>query len=313
MRTPAKDVAVVLDAEIARVAREQHALITLAQMRDLGGDRRHLDRRARSGALERVNHTVYRIGGVAPTWESQVLAGVWGAGPGAVASHLTAGALWDLDGFSRAGRPEVSIPRGRHHRSDAVRCHESTDLDRCTVVARAGIPTTDLPRTLLDLGRYFRPPRLARAVESARRSHDLTWGPIVHVLLRHARQGRHGIRRLRTVIAEHGDRDEVTDSDFELLVLALLAEHGIATPVLHHEVWAGDVLIAEVDLAWPERMVAMELNGRVHREEAEVWERDQVKAVELRALGWTVLPFTWRTYAHEPEWLVRRVRDILRG
>jgi hypothetical protein len=37
------------------------------------------------------------------------------------------------------------------------------------------------------------------------------------------------------VIAANAHRDEVTDSDFELLVVALLLEHGLPEPVVHHE------------------------------------------------------------------------------
>ncbi len=300
-----------LDESIAHLARNQHALVALQQVRALGGERRHLDRRVRAGTLEQVNHHVYRIAGCVPTWEQQVLASVLGAGPGAIASHATAAALWDLEGFRRRGRGELSIPRGRYHRPADARCHESTDLERCQVILRDGIPTTDLGRTLLDLGRYHNVARLRRIVEDARRRHRVEWEVVIGTLVRHARRGRHGVRRLRNVIALDVDRREVTDSDFELLVLALLAERGVPTPVLHHRVYVGDVLVAELDLAWPDRKVAVELNGRLHREVAEVWERDHLKLVELQALGWHVLPFTWEAYAKRSDWLVRRVRQAL--
>ena len=133
---------------------------------------------------------------------------------------------------------------------------------------------------------------------------------LVDTLFAHARQGRHGIRKLRAVLDRHLEREEVTDSDFELLVLSLLAEHGFPPPVLHHEIRVGDVLIAEVDLAWPDRCVAAELHGRVHLQ-PEVWERDQVKAVELDALGWTLLPFTWRAYRDRRPWMLDRLRRAL--
>jgi very-short-patch-repair endonuclease len=297
--------AVRYDATIADLAREQHGLVTVGQLREAGGSRRDLERRVLGGQLERVNHHVYRMRSAPPTWESSVLAGVLAAGPLAAASHLTAAALWDLDGFARRGRPELSIQRGPKHRPSDVRCHQSTDLDRCSLVARDGIPTTDLSRTLLDLGRYFGVGRLSRIVESARRTHGLE---LIHTLLRHARQGRHGIRRLRAVIDILGDRSEVTDSEFEMLVLSLLAEHGLPKPVLHHRVQAGEVLVAELDLAWPERMVAVELHGQHHRE-SPVWEADQVKIVELNALGWTVLPFTWRVYVDQRAWMLGRISE----
>ncbi len=239
-----------------------------------------------------------------------MLAAVLSAGAGATASHFTAAALWGLDGFGRSGRPEIAVPRGRFHRPLDVRAHTSTDLDRCTIVQRQGIPGTDLGRTVLDVARFVGLERLDRVVENARRAHDLAVSSLVETLFAHARQGRHGIRKLRAVLDRHLEREEVTDSDFELLVLSLLAEHGFPPPVLHHEIRVGDLLIAEVDLAWPDRLVAAELHGRVHLQ-PEVWERDQVKAVELDALGWTLLPFTWRAYRDRRPWMLDRLRRAL--
>jgi hypothetical protein len=42
-----------------------------------------------------------------------VLGAVLEAGPGAVASHLAAAALWRFEGFSRE-HVEVTVPAGRH-------------------------------------------------------------------------------------------------------------------------------------------------------------------------------------------------------
>jgi very-short-patch-repair endonuclease len=302
---------VSIDAAIADLARDQHGLISVGQALELGADRELLHRRTSAGHLVAVNHHVYRARAMPPTWESRVLAAVLDGGDGALASHLCGGALWDLNGLPRSGRPELSIPRGRKHRPLDARCHQSTDLDRCSSVLRNGIPVTDLSRTLLDLGRYYGFARLNRIVEDARRSHDLELNPLIHTLMDHARQGRHGIRRLRAVIDAHAGRDEITDSEFEMLVISLLAERGIQAPVIHHQIWAGEVLIAEVDLAWPQQRLAVELQGQHHREDRQVWEADQVKAVELDALGWTVLPFTWRTYVDRTEWMLSRIRRAL--
>ena len=68
---------------------------------------------------------VYRIAGTPVTWRSHLLAAVLAGGPGAVASHRSAGALHGLDGC-RLGVPEVSVPRGRRYRPGGARVHEST-------------------------------------------------------------------------------------------------------------------------------------------------------------------------------------------
>ena len=86
-----------------------------------------------------------------------------------------------------------------------------------------------------------------------------------------------------------------------MLVLSLLAARGIPAPVLHHHIEVGTRLVAEVDLAWPDRWLAVELQGQHHRKDPAVWEADQLKVVELQGLGWAVVPFSWRTYMDRRE------------
>jgi hypothetical protein len=254
---------------------------------------------------------VLRIAGAPVTFESKVLAAVLAAGPGAVATHRTAAVLWKLDGF-RAGVIEVAIPRGRTYRRPGVITHESSDLDRCEVGRVTGIPVTDAARTILDVSRRSSDARVYGAIESARRQHLADWERLVRTLLAHARQGRPGIQRLRRVITLNIAQEEVTDSLLEAITLSLFAERGLPAPVLHFVVHDGQGrFVAEVDLAYPDMMIAIELDGEVHRDQ-EVFHRDRPRQNELELLGWTVLRFTWRQLKNEPDLVVRQVRDALR-
>jgi very-short-patch-repair endonuclease len=152
--------------------------------------------------------------------------------------------------------------------------------------------------------------RLARAVEWARREELVTWSSLISTLHRHARRGRPGIRRLRRVIAANAHREEIADSDFELLVLALLREHGLPEPVMHHRVIDGGRFVAEVDLAYPHLRIAIECDGGVHLEQ-EVWEADHRRGNDLALLGWTVLHFTWERYQARPDAIVAEVQAAL--
>ena len=60
--------------------------------------------------------------------------------------------------------------------------HESTDLDRCTIVRRDGVPVTDPDRTILDVARYVSIMRLTRVVEGARRAELVTWSSLISTL-----------------------------------------------------------------------------------------------------------------------------------
>jgi very-short-patch-repair endonuclease/predicted transcriptional regulator of viral defense system len=273
------------DRRLATVAAQHHSLITLRDVIEAGGDDGYASRRVRSGRWERWAPGVYRVAGAAWSYEAKVLASVLAAGPGAVASHLCAARLLGL-GFTKAG-PEVTIPRGRRHRPPDVRVHESTDLDLCEVRVVGGVPVTDPDRTALDLGRYLRVPSLTKAVEEARRLELVTWQSLLRTLVAHARQGRHGVTNLREVISTGLERAGITDTDSELVALALLREHGFR-PVLHHVVRASDgEVIAEIDIADPARRAGLEIDGTVHLR-PEVRAKDDARDHRLRRMGWTI-------------------------
>ena len=297
-----------LDDRLLPVFIRQHWLVTAADVHDAGGSRQTAHDRLQLGRWERVDHRVYRLVGAPTSWQQSVLAPILGAGRGAgvVGSHHTAAVLLGIPGYGR-GRPELTTPRALNLRRAGVRIHTSNDLDRGRTIVRDGIPITDLNRTILDLGRYESDRRVLRAIEWGRRNDLTDWEQVIGTLARHARRGRSGIRRLRRVIVANAHRDEITDSDFELLLLALLLEHGLPEPVVHHRVLDGERFVAEVDLAYPERKIAIEADGPVHLEE-EVRERDLPRQNDLTLLGWDVLRFTWQRYISRPERIVAEVR-----
>jgi very-short-patch-repair endonuclease len=274
-----------------------------------GGGRHHIDARVHGGRWLQIERGVYLLAGAPVDWEARELAAVLAAGPGAGASHLAAARLWGLPGFDRAGR-ELSIPRGRRDRRPGIRTHESTDLDRAGVVLRSRIPTTGPDRTILDLGRYLGVLRLRRAAEDARRADLVSWASLIQVLLAHARGGRPGIRRLRTVILHDADRKEVTDTDHEFLVLGLIREAGLPEPELHFRVMDGSRFVAEVDMAYPSLKIAIECDGSVHLL-PEVHERDLARQNDLVLLGWTVIRFSWERVRARPDVVAREVRAAI--
>src|SRR6266540_1818809 len=118
-----------IDAVAARIAAGQHSLVTLLQLRDAGMTREQLRARLDRGQWSKVDRSVVRVNGALVTWRSRVMAAVLGSGPKAVASHRTAAVLWGLEGFWEPD-PEVTIPRGQHHRRrPGIVMHQSTDLD----------------------------------------------------------------------------------------------------------------------------------------------------------------------------------------
>ena len=113
-------------------AARHHGTIGWRTAVDLGIAGTTLDRWVRQGRLLRPAPGVLVVAGSAPTWRQRVaVAAVSG---GAWASHRTAAALWELDGFPPR-QVEVVTPHGRRRKRTAWTVHESRTLRGA---ARAG-------------------------------------------------------------------------------------------------------------------------------------------------------------------------------
>lgn len=293
---------------LAALVRRQHGLFTMRQAQRRGLSRATVDTLIRRGLLQRVDRGVLHHVTTPRTWVSEVLRLTLAGGPGAVASHATAAALWGIDGFRR-GSIELTVPRGRRLRRAGACVHESTDLGRAHIVRREGVPTTNLARTILDLAARLPDAELALAIQWCRRERGLTWEQLASTLRRHARRGRPGVARLRRVIASSAQREEISDSALEELVIALLAESDLPVPTLHHRIEVRGRVV-EIDLAYVAERVAIELDGLVHTE-VEVFRADRRRQNLLVLDGWLILRFTWHDYVTDPERIIREVRSAL--
>ena len=93
-------------------------------------------------------------------------------------------------------------------------------------------------------------------------------------------------------------------------LFSLLAEEGLPEPVLHHRVVASGRFVAEVDLAYPDLKIAIELDGAVHLDPT-VRERDLAKQNALLLEGWIVLRFTWDRFRRRPDLFIAEIRAAL--
>src|SRR5258706_16040131 len=94
---------VLPDRLVAEVAARQHGVVTTAQLRDLGLVSEAVTRRVRAGRLHRLYRGVYAVGHTNVSQHGRWLAAVLACGPGAVLSHRSAAALWEI-------RPQSSGP-----------------------------------------------------------------------------------------------------------------------------------------------------------------------------------------------------------
>jgi hypothetical protein len=297
----------LLTGELALVARRRHGLVTRSQLIEADVSRQRISRALASGELVLAHPGVYQAAAAPPSWHQRVLKSVLAGGPGAMASHRSAAALWELDG-STQGLPEIVTPR--HLRSWAVdlgRRHESKDLHLAEPSERMGIPCTGLVRTIVDLGAVQPIERVQQAVDDALRRNLCTWDDLAHAMALHSRQGRNGVGILRAILETHfGTR--VPDSQFNRLVERLLVANGVRPPIVEHVVRdASGQEIARLDLAFEPERVGVELDSRRHHLTSRAFEHDRARQNRLELAGWLILRYTWLQYTRTPDQLVTDV------
>lgn len=275
--------------QLRDLAETHHGIIDGRDARDCGVDRYRIGRSLARGEIVRVYHGVYRFAGVPPSWESQVLAACRAGGRRAFASHRTAGAMSEIPGGEKA-LVEITCPRWRRARHSGLLVHESTHWTSRDVTIIDGIPVATPALTLLQLGRYLSWAALERAVENALRRELTTLDEMDDLLRRYARQGRPGIRKLRSLVRARTAVTPPTESERETRLLQAIRRHGLPEPVRQFEVRHRGRMIGRVDFAYPDARITIEYDSDSFHTGRVATSEDSRRRHEMIAAGW--LPMT---------------------
>jgi hypothetical protein len=224
--------------------------------------------------------------------------------PGAALSHRSAAYLHGADVLARDQPVEVTAPGGLRRRAglNVVRSPLAPgDLSR-----RGGLPVTSALRTGFDLARgrdlvaavvgldallyrqVVRPDRLLAYVTG-----HVTWN------------GSGAARRALSLARPY------VESPMETRLRLAVVLGGLPEPVVQHDVFdRNGGLVARVDLAYPEKRVALEYDGDHHRER-DTFRRDAVRLNRLHLMGWTVLRFTADDVLRNPDRMLAQIRAAL--
>jgi predicted transcriptional regulator of viral defense system len=290
-----------VDRALAELALRQWGVVSLAQLRALGLGARAVQLRAQSGRLRRLHRGVYAIGGSALPREGRHLAAVLACGPGAVLSHVSAAAHWELLTYD-APRPEVTAPASRTS-IPGIRLHRTHSLDARDTTTHRGIPITTIAKTLLDVAAQAPTSHLEHAIGQALRNQIYDHNAILDVLERH--RGRRGTTSLRTATA--GD-PAFTRGELERRFRALCRRAGLPRPLSNVVVADADHHPHEVDFFFPAHRLVVEIDGWRDHGTRVAFERDRAKDAALVAAGYAVLRFTKRQIAADPDTVAARVR-----
>jgi very-short-patch-repair endonuclease len=250
------------DHVIARIAENQHGVISTSQLESAGLSRRAIGKRVRAGRLHRLHRGVYALGHSNVSFEGRCMAATLALGDRAVVSHRSAAAVWGML-KPHSGPVELTVrgDSGRRKRS-GIAMHRSHTLASRLTTRRHNVPVTRPARTLRDLRRTVPQPVYRAAVRKA--------------------LDRRLIRS--TGIPEA----ELTRSQLERDFLSLCRRHRFPQPEVNARLGR-----YEVDFLWRDRGLVVEADGfRYHGDRAS-FEADRARDAHLQSQGYRVLRFTW--------------------
>lgn len=261
-----------------------------------------ITRRVKRGHLHRIHRGVYAVGHKGLNWHGRWMAAVLACGEGAVLSHTSAAALWNLL-KPIEGPTHVSVPStaGRSKRR-GIHIHRTPSL--CTPSFAEPSPSPSYPPQeggrrgrLLTTRRHNIPiTTVNRTIEDLRATNLLP----SHLLRRAIRQAELKGHRLQGI---ESDRSR---SDLESLFLAIVRRFHLPYPEVNVKLDR-----YEVDFLWrAERLVVEADSWTYHRGSASFY-ADSERDLELRSQGYAVLRFTDRQLEEEPQRVAALIREAL--
>lgn len=294
-----------------KVAERQHGVVALRQLVDVGATlaaARHL--RTCSRLEPTPARGVYRVRGSRPTWQQALMVLVLACGPGAAASHRSAAALLAMPRFP-PGVVEVVTVRPWRQRVDEAEVHSSRWLPAHHLLTTDDVPTTSVPRTIVDLASTIGPRRLERLVDDCLAAHLVTIPALREVLDEMPTRGRRGVVALRDLLADRDEGYTPPASELEAVFRDLCREAGLPQPVRQFDAGDRDGWVGRVDVAYPDQRLLIELDSRRHHAASSDLESDRRRDNQLVAAGWRVVRITWEQLTQRPAEVVGLLSRLL--
>jgi very-short-patch-repair endonuclease len=291
----------IVDQRLAALAERQHGVVATRQLASLGLPQRAVSHRVAAGRLHRVHRGVYAVGHSVLTVNGRRMAAVLAGGPGAVLSHASAAALWEIRP-SAAARIDVSVrtPGGRAKRP-GLRIHRTPTLRADEITEHQGIRVTTPARTLLDLAATLSRRALERALDEAEIKELYDLASLDAMARTHA--GERGAAQLTQALAHDGE-PTLTDSELEELMRALCDEHHLPRP--KQQAWVAGL---RVDFFFAAARLVVETDGYRYHRTRRAFERDRERDAILARAGYRTLRFTHRQMTRRPAEVAATIRS----
>jgi very-short-patch-repair endonuclease len=283
---------------IERTVQGQAGVIALSQAVRLGLSARTVQRRVRSGAWRELYPLVYLVSGHRGTDEVWVrAAGLWAGGePAAVTGP--AAAYWHGMLDRAPAVVEITVPRATHRLSPFGIEVRRRDLQRADLVRHRDVWVASRAFAALETAMAL--PDGSAFLDRALQKY-VSFPEVYRCYCRNL--GRRRWTEAGRLIAAAADR---ADSGAERIIKRLLREAGLTGWVLGHRF--GPYLI---DVAFPARRVAIEVDGWAWHVDVERFRADRRKGNALTSAGWTLLRFTWHDLVTRPDEVIAEILHAL--
>lgn len=299
-----------MDHRIALLAAKRYGTFTRDDALREGASRGFIERRLATKRWERLAPGVYRLAGVPHSWRQTLLAACLSCGPDAVASHRASAGLRGLAGIE-PGAIEISVPRGKRQKRKLIVIHEVKSLPPADVTVVDAIPATTVTRTLIDLGAVVFPKVLERALDDALRQR-LTSVPRLRWRLEElGSKGRPGVSAIRSLLDARTLGHITPRSDLETRFAQLRRGARLPEPIPQHPIRDKGKLVAVVDFAYPELLLAIEIDGYRWHTGKHRWAHDLARRSRLAALGWRVIHLTDTDLERRPGYVIGTISAAL--
>ena len=264
-----------------------------AQAQKAGMSVRILRRLLDKGLVRRVLRGVFVDAAAEDTLELRAQSVVAAVPRNVVVCDRTAAWLHGVNVTGLSGRldlPPLDVYRiGGDNRVRRAACQAGTrTLGPFDVQLLEGLAVTTPLRTALDLGRLLPRGEAIGALDGLLRLRRFDVDDLYVELPRF--KGARGVVQLRRLVPLADARAE---SPAESRLRLQLHDGGLPPPAVQHEVRTPHgALVARLDLAYPDLLLAVEYDGRDFHTTPQAQTHDRARRARLRRLGWTVVVLT---------------------
>jgi very-short-patch-repair endonuclease len=293
----------LIDRALLELFRCQHGVARRDQLVALGVHRATIWRSLRDGELVEILPGVVRVHSSPDTFEMRAMAVQLQAAPDGYLSSFTSARLhgiWEMP----AAPVFVTVPRRipgqrstSHQRTPLPRWvarSESNWHDEADVALVAGFRLERADSMLFTLAARCNEHRFERIAEKAWHLGLVTPESLRGYVDHSRRRGRSGVRRMLWWLDKVGTRSRAMQSNFEVDLLHAVRTVGLPEPRKQHPLTLRSGETIHLDLAWPDRRLAVEPgHARYHAGDLRT-ERDDARDRACNELGWLIVRYNER-------------------